>query len=91
MDGLMRNVAQREGRGSDYCDAVDEAAGVLADEIAEAPCAGLPDWLCDPLTRALMAADGVTPAALGALLREIAAKLGFRRQTRSRTGFLDVR
>jgi len=36
-----------------------------------------PEVLSDPLTRALMAADGVDPQALEVELREIAAKLSF--------------
>jgi hypothetical protein len=34
-----------------------------------------PEVLSDPLTRALMAADGVDPQALEAELREVATKL----------------
>lgn len=79
MGGLMRGVDQPRGGVADYGGTVDTAAATLAAAIVGAPQAGLPDWLCRPLTRAVMAAGGAARRALAALLRGTATASGVRR------------
>jgi hypothetical protein len=63
---------------NDFAQALDVAAGALADSITSALTDAVTEAVSDPLVLTMMAADKVDPAAFESMLRKMAAKLSAR-------------